>query len=157
MLPCVSPPSDVASDLLYDDDYVSVIRRDHPGIVTGVSVADFCAAPQVFLGYCRSALDDLIDQVLGRAGRRRQAQVAVTSFAQMAELLRRTDHLAVFPARVASRYQDSLAAHPLPFELPRYGMYLCWNHRAGDDPGIQWLRDRIVALACPRTMISFDE
>ena len=35
------------------------------------------------------------------------------------------------------------------FELPRYGMYLCWNHRSDEDPGMQWLRGRLRAAATP--------
>ncbi len=145
LLPRVNPPTGLASELLYEDHYVLVTRRGHPRFVDGVTLADFCAAPQVFLGYGRSALDDLIDQLVGRAGQRRYTQVAVTSFAQMAQLLQATDHVAVFPARVAARYQDTLASHPLPFDMPRYGMYLCWNERAGDDPAVQWMRGRLLA------------
>lgn len=147
LLPRLNPPAGLASELLYEDHYVVVARPGHPRLARGATLADFCAAPQVFLGYGRSALDDLIDQLLGRAGQSRHAQVAVTSFAQMAQVLLATDHVAVFPARVAARYAATLVSHPLPFPMPHYGMYLCWNDRAGEDPAVQWLRQRLLAHA----------
>jgi len=146
LLPRITPPADVATELLYDYRYVLVARRGHPRFTGGATVADFCATPQVFLGYGRSSLDDLIDQVLGRSGQRRYPQVAVTTFAQMTDLLRRTDHVAVFPARVAARLEKVLVVQPLPFDVPRYGMYLCWNHRSGEDPAMQWMKERLLAI-----------
>ena len=69
------------------------------------------SAPHIFLGYGRSALDDTIDQILARSAHRRHAQVAVTSFAQMVQIVELTDHVAVFPARVAARYGAKLEAY----------------------------------------------
>ena len=145
LLPRTTAPTGLWAALLYEDRYVLVAR---PGLLTGsVTLEDFCAAPQVFLGYGRSALEDTIDQIVGRAGRQRQAQVAVTTFAQLADILSRTDHVAVFPARVAARYSGTLAIHPLPFDLPHYGMYLCASARAEADPGMQWLHASIQRIA----------
>jgi DNA-binding transcriptional LysR family regulator len=145
LLPRASTPANLSSELLYEDSYVLVARR---GLFRApISMADFCGAPHVFLGYGRSALDDTIDQILARAGQRRHTQVAVTSFDQMADILVRTDHVSVFPARAAAQYGDVLERFSLPFELPRYGMYLCWSHRLDEDPGIQWLKNEIVKIA----------
>lgn len=145
LLPRASSPANLSSELLYDDSYVFVTRRGR--FSPPLSMADFCSAPHVFLGYGRSALDDTIDQILARAGQRRHTQVAVTSFEQMVDLLVRAEHVSVFPARVASQYSDALESFSLPFELPRYGMYLCWSHRFDEDPGIQWLKTEVVKIA----------
>lgn len=145
LMPRPAPPAGLWAQVLYEDMYVLVARR---GRFEGtVSLQDFCAAPQVFLGYGRSAMEDTIDQIVSRAGQHRHAQVAVTTFGQMAEIVSRTDHVAVFPARVAARYEHTLAVHPLPFELPRYGMYLGASLRSKTDPGMQWLAERIKTLA----------
>lgn len=142
LLPRASSPVNLSSELLYEDSYVLVAHRGR--FSAPISMTDFCSAPHVFLGYGRSALDDTIDQILARAGQRRHTQVAVTSFDQMVDILLRTQHVSVFPARAAAQYGDVLESFSLPFELPRYGMYLCWSHRVDDDPGIQWLRTEIV-------------
>lgn len=145
LLPRATPPAGLWAELLYEDTYVLLART---GLVEGpVTMERFCAAPQVFLGYGRSALEDTIDQLVARVRQRRHAQVAVTTFAQMADILRHTDYMAVFPARVARRYAPELSAHALPFDLPRYGMYVCASLRAESDPGMQWLQGSIKRIA----------
>ncbi len=117
-LPRPSAPASLASELLYTDAFVFVTRRGNPRLQGRPTLADFCALPFVSLGY---------------------------GFAQIVDVLLQTDHVAIAPARAVQRYAEVLAVHALPFELPPYGMYLCWRHRAEDDPGIQWLRGQVVA------------
>src|SRR5690606_3258857 len=105
--------------------------------------------PQAFLGYGPSAMEDLIDQAAARAGLRRYAPVAMTSFAQMADILTHTDFIAVFPSCVARTYAQRLVAHPLPFDLPPYGLYLCANPRSDLDPGLEWLMARVAENLTP--------
>lgn len=146
-LPRPSPPASLRSELLYTDAFVLVTRRGNPRLRGTPTLADCCAVPFVSLGHGRSQLEDVVDQILLRAGHRRYLQVAVTSFAQIVDVLLQTEHAAIAPERAVRRYADVLAVHALPFELPPYGMYLCWRHRADDDPGIQWLRGRLRAAA----------
>ncbi len=138
-------PRDLQTQLLYEDRYVYVTRRDHPRAREPVTLDSFCATPQVFLGYGTSTFDDLIDETLARAGRRRLAQIAVSSFGQIVHQLLHSDHAAVLGGRVARHYADVLRIQPLPFELPAYQSLLCWDSRTDGDAGVQWLRQQIVA------------
>lgn len=150
VLPRLQPPSDCESALLYEDRYVVAVRRGHPtmghGATPGVTLEAFCASPHVFLGYGSSALDDLIDQVLARLGHTRNMSVAMTSFGQIVDLLAQTDHVAVMPLRVADRFRDLLAVHPLPFELQGYRSVVCWNRRSNSDAGVLWLKDALLRI-----------
>jgi DNA-binding transcriptional LysR family regulator len=150
VLPRLQPPSDCESALLYEDRYVVAVRRAHPtmghGATPGVTLEAFCASPHVFLGYGSSALDDLIDQVLARLGHTRNMSVAMTSFGQIVDLLAQTDHVAVMPLRVADRFRDLLAVHPLPFELQGYRSVVCWNRRSNSDAGVLWLKDALLRI-----------
>jgi DNA-binding transcriptional LysR family regulator len=150
VLPRLQPPSDCESALLYEDRYVVAVRRGHPtmghGATSGVTLEAFCASPHVFLGYGSSALDDLIDQVLARLGHTRNMSVAMTSFGQIVDLLAQTDHVAVMPLRVADRFRDLLAVHPLPFELQGYRSVVCWNRRSNSDAGVLWLKDALLRI-----------
>ncbi|MDT4833222.1 PCP degradation transcriptional activation protein [compost metagenome] len=147
VLPRLQPPSDCESALLYEDRYVVAVRRGHPTLGEAATLDAFCEAPHVFLGYGSSALDDLIDQVLARQGRTRSMRVAMTSFGQIVDLLAQTDHVAVLPLRVAERFRDRLAVHPLPFELPGYRSVVCWNRRSNSDAGVLWLKDALLRIA----------
>jgi DNA-binding transcriptional LysR family regulator len=141
----IHPPRDMRVEALYEDSYVYVTRHGHAQCGRPVTLDGFCSTPQVFLGYGTSALEDLIDETLARQGRQRPAQVAVSSFGQVVDLLQHSDHAAVIAARVARTHADRIAAHALPFELPGYTMLLCWDTRADADSGVQWLKAQVRA------------
>jgi DNA-binding transcriptional LysR family regulator len=142
----IHPPRDMETQVLYEDSYVLVTRHGHPLAGRPVTLDGFCATPQVFLGYGTSALEDVIDETLARAGRLRPAQIAVSSFGQIVDLLQRSDHAAVIAARVARTHGDRVLAHALPFDLPGYRMLLCWDARSAADPAVQWLKAEVLAI-----------
>ncbi len=142
----IQVPTEFETQVLYQDEYVYVLRKDHPLASDPVTLDSFCQVPQVFLGYGTSTFDDLIDQTLARTGRRRLAQLAVSSFGQIVHQLLHSDHAAVLGGRVARHYADVLHIQPLPFALPGYHSLLCWDARCATDGGIQWLKHRIQAI-----------
>jgi DNA-binding transcriptional LysR family regulator len=139
-------PSDVETLTLYEDRYVYGTRHGHPQAEGPVTLDSFCATPQVFLGYGASALEDMIDAALARSGRQRPAQIAVSSFGQIVDLLQHSDHAAVIASRVAQTHANQVRTHELPFELPSYRMLLCWDARVNGDAGIQWLKGEILKI-----------
>lgn len=143
----IQRPRDMATEVLYEDRYVYVMRKDHPRAGEPVTLDSFCAIPQIFLGYGSSMLDDLIDETLARGGRQRLAQIAVTGFGQVVHQLRHSDHAAVLGGRVARAFADELHIQPLPFELPPYQSLVGWDSRAEADGGIRWLREQVVRIA----------
>ena len=146
LVPRQQPPTDCESEPVYGDHYVFVARNGHPSFTGGVTLDSFCAAAHVFLGYGSSALDEQIDGLLRQFGRERTRRVAMTTLAQIADLLSQTDHVAVMPYRVAHRFRHLVACMPLPFELPPYQLHACWNSRAAADAGIQWLRGELLRV-----------
>ncbi|RYY54731.1 MAG: LysR family transcriptional regulator, partial [Comamonadaceae bacterium] len=94
----IQVPDDIETQVLYEDRYVYVMRKDHPRAGEPVTLDSFCEIPQIFLGYGASMLDDMIDEKLAATGRQRLAQIAVTSFGQIVHQLRNSDHAAVLGA-----------------------------------------------------------
>ena len=139
-------PEDLEHEVLYEDHYVHVVRRDHPSADQTLTRELFCALPQVFLGYGTSTFDDLIDQTLAASGHQRLAQVAVSSFGQIMHLLLQGEHAAVIGHRIAQQHAQALCIRPLPFEFPRYRALVCWDPRARHDPGIEWLRQQVLDI-----------
>jgi DNA-binding transcriptional LysR family regulator len=144
LIPTIMPISGVETCLLYQDAYVAVARRGHPGMVRGMNMKTFCTMSQVVLSQSRSMLDDAIDLALARQNLQRRVQAAVTTFDQMIGLLTHSDMVAVFPQRVAEWYADQVDSSPLPLELPNYSLYLCWDERSNGDDATIWLKDRIL-------------
>lgn len=147
VLPSEWPLARVESDLLYEDHFVFVARRGHPLFAEGVTLESFCEAPQVFFGYGASGLEGMTDDILRAMGRERFVQLAVSSFGQLASILEHTDLAAVIPSRVASLHAARLSVHPLPFDMPPYKLFMCWNPRTSGDPGLQWLRAELRRAA----------
>jgi DNA-binding transcriptional LysR family regulator len=143
----IQRPQDMETQVLYEDRYVYVMRKDHPRAAEAVSMDSFSAIPQVFLGYGTSMLDDLIDETLARQGRQRLAQIAVSSFGQIVHQLRHSDHAAVLGGRVARQFAGELHIQPMPFELPAYQSLLCWDARSTGDAGARWLREQFAQIA----------
>ena len=142
-------PRDMETLKLYEDHYVLVTRHGHPQVGLPITLDSFCAMPQVFLGYGTSALEDMIDETLARSGRQRPAQIAVSSFGQIIDLLQLSDHAAVIASRVAQTHADRVCVHAMPFELPTYHMLLCWDARANSDPAVQWLKHQLAQILVP--------
>lgn len=142
----IRQPRDMELVAIYQDHYVYVTRNGHPQGNKPVSLDDFCATPQVFLGYGTSALEDEIDEALGRLGRKRLPQIAVSSFGQIVQLLQHSNHGAVIALRVAQTHADWLQVHSLPFELPGYQLLMCWDARAAGDAGVRWLKEEVVSI-----------
>lgn len=147
----IRQPRNMEMVTIYRDSYVYVTRQAHPQGKRPVSLDDFCATPQVFLGYGTSALEDDIDEALSRLGRRRLPQIAVSSFAQIVQLLQHSDHGAVIALKVAQTHADQLLVHTLPFELSGYQLLVCWNARAAGDAGVRWLKDEVVNILAGAT------
>jgi DNA-binding transcriptional LysR family regulator len=137
-------PRDMQTGTLYEDHYVYALRAGHPRAGEALTLDLFCEIPQTFLGYGSSVLDDRIDEILAQGGRSRRAQVAVTSFGQILHQLEHSDHAAVLGRRVAQAHAERLHIGPLPFELPRYQVLLCWDLRSDSDAGARWLRQQIL-------------
>jgi DNA-binding transcriptional LysR family regulator len=144
VLPGSQVPRELTVTLLYEDHYVLAARQGHPRLRSGATLEAFCALPHVFLGYGSSALDDGIDAALHQQGRQRLAQLAVTTFSQMVDVLAHTDHVAVMPQRVASAHGDRLQLHTLPLPVPDYRLFACGDRRQQTDGGVQWLLARVV-------------
>jgi DNA-binding transcriptional LysR family regulator len=143
----IQRPTEFPTEVLYEDRYVYVMRKDHPRAAEPVTLDSFCAIPQIFLGYGTSTLDDLIDETLAKTGRQRLAQIAVSSFGQIVHQLRHSDHAAVLGGRVARQFADQLHIQPLPFDFPGYHSLLCWDARSDGDGGVQWLKQEILRVA----------
>lgn len=143
----IQPPHDLAHVALYEDHYVYALRRDHPRAGEPVSLDSFCDIPQIFLGYGTSTLDDRIDEILAAGGRQRKARMVVSSFSQIIHQLEHSDYAAVLGQRVALTHADKLVTRSLPFDLPTYSSFLCWDKKSVHDPGIEWLKCQILAIA----------
>lgn len=81
-----------------------------------------------------------------QTGLRREVAVSVQSFAQIPEILRQSDLLAVVPPHLV-RGQGGLAVRELPFAVREYSELLLWHERSHADPVQKWLRAQLAEAA----------
>ena len=136
-------------DLLYDCEYVGVMRRQHPlARHDELNLDDYCAADHIRVNFTGRP-HGFVDQALTRLGRQRHVVLTINDFSTTARIVRRSNLLSVFPRSFvpASGEAGGLTVRSLPFELPRIEVGQLWHRRHERDPAHRWLREFIASTA----------
>lgn len=88
---------------------------------------------------------DKVGQVMQARGLHRRAALRVPYFSAIPHIIRRTDALAVVPARAAQAFvQDcGLVSASFPSDLGTFNYWLLWHMRSRHDPATMWIVDRL--------------
>jgi DNA-binding transcriptional LysR family regulator len=126
---------------LYREQYVCVVRQDHPLFEQGMSVEAFCKVPQALV-YPKGYVHEQLDRWLAQHKAARTAKLNVPHFLSLPFVIARSDLLAVMAGRVARTYAEMLPLKimPPPIKLPSYDVKLFWHERFHSDPANRWLR-----------------
>lgn len=139
MTPETAPP-DLRSRRLFDEGYVCAMRDDHPAGVEGaLSLDRFCALDHALVSFSGERFWGVTDDALAKFGRARNVAMTVTSFLVLIEVLRRTDLIAVLPARLVADAPGILICRP-PVEVPGFTKLAVWHERTHRDLGHRWAR-----------------
>ena len=132
---------------LYREEYVCVVRHDHPHFAHGMTAEAFCGVPQALVdprGYVHERLDRwLAQQKVPRA-----AKLYVPYFLSLPPVIVRSDLLVVMAGRLARAFSEMLPLKimPPPIKLPAYDVRLFWHERFHRDPANRWLRNVYIDL-----------
>jgi DNA-binding transcriptional LysR family regulator len=161
-------PDRFASEPLWRDETVFVLRRDHPAAAKRLTLAALAALPHLVVSVSRRAetvdgvlaqnglerhilLRDstMLDAVLAKSGLRRRVYARVPHFLPAARILAETDMVALMPRRLALRLQRvfPLTIKPPPHEKQPIQLSAVWHARAGAGAPLDWLRGVIRAAA----------
>ncbi|MBU6489499.1 MAG: hypothetical protein KGQ57_17015 [Burkholderiales bacterium] len=58
-----------------------------------------------------------------------------------------TDYVSTLPARLVTRYRETLDVFELPFEARGFAMFAAWHPRSHLDPASVWLRNLLAQVA----------
>ncbi len=145
--PQPSMPTGLPSLVLFEEHFVLVARKGHPGFTEGDAAEAFFKWPHVFFGYRDPGVHSALDASQSPQGRRRFVQLLIPSFDQAADVVEHSDMISVIPARLARRFSDRLDSHALPVAVDGYRCCLYWDSSTEDDPGLRWLRNQLVEIA----------
>ncbi|MGP9822286.1 LysR family transcriptional regulator [Salinarimonas sp. NSM] len=133
---------------LYEDRFVTVMRREHPAAAGAWTAADFAELDHVLvtvLGEGRGFLDDQ----LARRGLARRLALRLPHFYAAMEVVARSDRVVTLPRTLAIRFAAGLdlAVREPPVDETRFTPTLIWSEVHDADPAMRWLRDLIAEEA----------
>lgn len=129
---------------LLDEDFVSMVRHDHPTVGDSLSLAQYTSLPHVVFGRLgrKGIRGSLVDTELRRLGVRRKIVLQVPGFQSMPVIVRNTNFICTMPRRMAQVYAHHFGLKTLktPIDLPPLPVYLVWSKSMDADPEHEWLR-----------------
>lgn len=136
------------SQRVFEDEFVCLVRRDHPKIGQKMTMPSYLAARHVVVAPSGTS-GSLVDTELAARGLNRRVALRVTNFLIAPIVVAETDFVNTMPKRLgvklAERY--GLRALPPPLELPRFGFVLLWHPRVDTDPAQRWLRELLASVS----------
>jgi len=132
---------------LYEEEYVAVVREDHPIGRGRISVDRFLSFDHVVVSPSDGALVGPADAALAQLGRERRVALSVPSFLVLKEVLETDDLIAFVPRRLIGRHPARLRQIRAPVEVPGFSVIAAWHNRTHRDPSLQWVRERLTRLA----------
>lgn len=149
-----SPYSELPSDLriqkLFEDHYVSVVRRDHPTVGRTLTLEQYAELEHVQVSV-RGPPGGYVDELLAAQGHKRRIVRAVPYFITALELVAQTDYiltLAVrYARRMAPRFDVKLVQPPRSLGLEPYQVSQIWHPRNDRDAAHRFLRDAVADAA----------
>jgi len=135
------------SAALLEDQFVAVMRRDHPAGRGKLSAVAFGALRHVAIS---SSGDDtgFIDRSLATRGTKRRIALRLP-YLSAGPVLAKSDMAATLSRRVAEALVRgaALQLRELPFTSPSVRTSLLWHRRLDAYPAHRWLRDLVVSVS----------
>ncbi|HEI8866657.1 TPA: LysR family transcriptional regulator [Serratia odorifera] len=141
-----STPQDLHARTLFDEQYVCLLRQDHPYAQTGeLTLERFCQLDHALVSYEGGNFLGVTDDALRKLGLRRRVTLSVSSFLVLPDILRVSDLIAVVPARLAAATRD-LAVLPPPLAIEGFSKVVAWHQRTHHDASHRWLRQLLFEV-----------
>lgn len=140
-------PQDLHAHALYEEEYVCLLREDHPLTRSeSLTLDSFCALDHALVSYVGGNFSGVTDEALAALGRKRRVTLSVCSFLVLPEILRVSDLISIVPRRLA-QHLPGLTVIPPPLTIPGFSKIVVWHERTHRDAGHRWLRDLLFSTA----------
>jgi DNA-binding transcriptional LysR family regulator len=134
--------------LLFQEQFVCVCRRNHPSIGDTISLDDYVATDHLLV----SVQEDMVGRVdflLAQQNLTRNIAVSTPHFLVAPSILARTNLVATLVERVAKEFAPILNLKILPCPLPLQGfsVFMRWHQSTIDRDVNAWLRGVILEIS----------
>lgn len=144
------PPERFVSEPLLDEDWVCVMRPNHPLAGRPLDLEAYTSARHLLVS-TRSEPTGWVDDVLAQSGRTREVVVIMATFAPAPLVLETTDLIMACPRRMGELFANrmGLAMANLPVRAPPTyrSIDMVWHARLGSHPAQTWLRKQLRDVA----------
>lgn len=140
----VPPSPGLCREALLTDDFVCLVRRDHPKVRRNLTLRQFVALPHVLISPTGSGSSPVDDQ-LAAQGLRRRIALRIRYFLAAPMVVARSDLVLTAPRRLGEVFARHfpLQVYEPPVELQPFTLEQTWHERYDADPGHRWLRERV--------------
>ncbi len=141
-------PTLLSGQVLFDDDFLCLVRKDHPKVGKKLGLQQYLALHHVVVAPSGTS-GSLVDTELARRGFERRVALRVSNFLVAPVVVRDTDFISTMPKRLALQLAApyGLRLLPTPIELPKFSMLLIWHPRLDHDPAQRWLRELVTRVS----------
>lgn len=138
----------VSTQHSFDDDFVCLVRPDHPRIRGQLTLERYLLERHVVVAPSGTA-GSVVDTELAKMGLERRVATRVTNFLIAPIVVAETDYVSTMPRRLGVRLAERYGLRALepPLLLPSFGFVLIWHPRLDLDPAQVWFR-QMFARVC---------
>jgi DNA-binding transcriptional LysR family regulator len=134
--------------LLYERDYVCMVRRDHPHVGDSMTMREFSQLPSIDTP-ASPVTRAWLDGELLRRGLQIKVQMSVRHVSAIPFVVAACDCVAVIPREVFDIFSPIAAVRTvkLPIDIPPIQIHQYWHPRVGSDAAIKFFRELVFATA----------
>lgn len=141
-------PSRIQQQALFDDVFVSIVRKNHPYIGDTLTLEQYVAMEHILISPSGAQVG-IVDHWLKQHHLSRKIALMVPHFLSAPLIIAQTDMVLTLPYRIAEKFAHMAPLQLLhtPIELPAYQLSMIWHPLYQKDPADQWLRTLIKTVS----------
>jgi DNA-binding transcriptional LysR family regulator len=138
---------------LFHEEFVCLVRADHPVIRRGLTLERFIELPHALVSPRETADTGVVDTALAKLGKKRRVSLSVPHFLVAPYAIAGSDMVLTIPARIAHVFEKPFQLRTLrpPIEVPGFTISQYWHERSQRDPAHVWLRGVLRQLSQEHT------
>ncbi len=149
-LVCGVFPENIAwhnQQLLFQESYVCVCRRNHPLIGSTLSLEEYLAASHLLVSVKEDRMGR-VDMLLAEQNLKRRIALSIPHFLPVPFILAETDLIATLAQRIALTFANhqQLKLLPMPLPIKGFSVFMRWHRTTENSPDCQWLRSIVLEV-----------
>ena len=139
-------PGSLRARRLFDERYVLIGRKRHPGLRRGLTVEEFARLDHVIVSLRGGDFTTPVDDGLAALGYQRNVALSAASFLIVPEIVSHSNFVALVPERLVRDRLDGLKIVECPFPVPGFTVSMLWHERNHGHSGQRWVRETVTEV-----------